>query len=161
MRRIFSLLFLTAIIAGCAAIGPVDSPEFPQMVAKAVPKTDGKIRLYGSGNWYPNTRGFTAIRSALLAQPADPTPGILVITSDVVLFQQWNNETKAFDIVKRLPLTEITSVTLDTYGLNRRIVLRKKDLSYESFDFTKANGNLVDTAKVEEAILLLHDRVKP
>lgn len=161
MSRIFTLLLFAAVIAGCAAIGPVASPEFPQMVAKSIPKTDGEIRLYGSGNWYPNTRGFTAIRSSLLARPADPTPGVLVITSDTVLFQQWDDEAKAFDIVKRLPLTELTSVALDTFGLNRRIVLRKKDLSYESFDFTQAIGNFVDATKVEEAVVLLRDRIKP
>ncbi len=161
MSRLFTLIFFAAIITGCAAIGPVASPDFPQMVAKATPKTDGEIRLYGSGNWYLNTRGFTAIRSSLLARPADPIPGVLVITSDTVLFQQWDDETKVFDIVKRLPLRELTSVALDTFGINRRIVLRKKDLSYESFDFTQAKGHLVDTTKVEEAIVLLRDRIKP
>lgn len=161
MSRTFTLLLFATFIAGCAAIGPVASPDFPQMVAKVIPKADGEISFYGSGNWYPNTRGFTAIRSSLLARPADPIPGVLVVTSDTVLFQQWDDETKAFDIVKRLPFTELTSVALDTYGLNRRIVLRKKDLSYESFDFTQANGNFIDATKVEEAIVFLRDRIKP
>lgn len=161
MPRMITLLIFATFIAGCAAIGPVTSPDFPQMVAKAVPKTDGEIRFYGSGNWYPNTRGFTSIRSSLLARPADPIPGVLVVTSDTVLFQQWDDETKAFDIVKRLPFIELTSVALDTYGLNGRIVLRKKDLSYESFDFTQASGNFVDATKVEEAVAFLRDRIKP
>jgi hypothetical protein len=161
MSRTFTLLLFSIFIAGCAAIGPVDSPDFPQMVAKSVPKADGEIRFYGSGNWYPNTRGFTTIRSALLAGHEAPIPGVLVVTSDTVLFQQWEEETKAFDIVKRLPFTELTSAALDTYGLNRRIVLRKKDLSYESFDFTQANGNFIDATKAEEAIAFLRDRIKP
>ncbi len=161
MLRIFTLLFFAAIVTGCAAIGPGGSPDFPQMVAKAIPKTDGEIRFFGSGNWYPNTRGFTPIRSSLLAKPAAPIPGVLVITSDTVLFQQWDDETKAFDNVKRLPFTELTSVALDSFGLNRRIVLRKKDLSYETFNFTQASGNFVDTTKVEEAIVFLRDRIRP
>lgn len=161
MFRKITLLMLVALVTGCAAIGPIDSPEFPELVAKAVPKSEGEIGIYGPGNWHPNTRGFTAIRSALLSRPADPIPGVLVVTSNAVLFQQWEDQTKAFDIVKRLPFTDLTSVALDSYGVNRRIVLRKKDLSYESFDFTKAHGNFVDAAKVEEAVTLLRDRIKP
>jgi hypothetical protein len=89
MMRHFSIFTVLALLlVGCAAIGPVSSPEFPSLVAKTVPKEDGEIRLYGSGNWYPNVRGFTAIRSSLLAKPADPTPGVLVITDEALLFQQ-------------------------------------------------------------------------
>ncbi len=77
MSRLFTLMFFAAIITGCAAIGPVASPDFPQMVAKAIPKTDGEIRLFGSGNWYPNTRGFTPSRSAFLSSPENTIPGVL------------------------------------------------------------------------------------
>ena len=157
---ITSLIFAT-LISGCAAIGPVSSPDFPLMVAKAIPKTDGEIHFYGSGNWYPNTRGFTAVRSSLLARPAAPIPGVLVITSEALIFQQWDEKSKSFDVVKRLPFSELATVSLDTYGpLNRRIVLRKRDLSYETFDFTQAIGNYIDAAKIEEGYAFLHDRIK-
>jgi|OpeIllAssembly_1097287.scaffolds.fasta_scaffold607941_2 hypothetical protein len=161
MLRSLTVLVFAAFVAGCAAIGPIDSPEFPQMVAKAVSSTDGEIHFYGPGNWHPNTRGFTGVRSSLLARPTDPIPGVLVVTNAAVLFQQWDEETKAFDIVKRLPFTELTSVSLDSFGLNRRIVLRRKDLSYDSFDFTQARGNFIDAPKVEETVAFLRDRIKP
>lgn len=161
MLRPITLLIFAIIIAGCAAIGPVDSPDFPYLVSKAVPKADGEIRFYGSGNWHPNTRGFTAMRSSLLARPVDPIPGVLVVTDNVVLLQQWDDEIKGFDIVKRLPFSELTSVAVDSYGLNRRIVIRKKDLSYESFDFTQGSGTFIDAPKVEEAVVFLRDRIKP
>jgi hypothetical protein len=161
MLRTIILLTFAVFVAGCAAIGPVDSPDFPNLVSKAIPKADGEIHFYGSGNWHPNTRGFTAIRSSLLARPADPIVGVLVIANNSVLFQQWDNEKNAFDIVKRLPLIELTSVALDSYGINRRIILRKKDLSYESFDFTQGSGNFIDAKKVEAAVVFLTDRIKP
>jgi hypothetical protein len=156
---IFTVLVL--LFVGCAAIGPVSSPEFPSLVAKTIPKEDGEILLFGSGNWYPNVRGFTAIRSSLLAKPADPTPGVLVITDGALLFQQWDEETKIFDVIKRLPYSELVAVSRDTYGLNRRIILRKTDLSYDSFDFTQASGNFVDATKVEQAIEFLRGRIEP
>jgi hypothetical protein len=161
MLRALTVLIFVAFVAGCAAIGPIDSPEFPKMVAKAVSSNDGEIHFYGSGNWHPNIRGFTGVRSSLLARPTDPIPGVLVVTSTAVLFQQWDEEAKAFVIIKRLPFMELTAVSLDSFGLNRRIVLRKKDLSYDSFDFTQASGNFIDAPKVEETVAFLRDRIKP
>jgi len=161
MLRTIMLLILATLFAGCASLGPVDSPDFPQLVAQAVPKIDGEIRLYGPGNWFPNTRGFTPERSSLLASPPNVIPGILVVTNDAILLQQWDDKEKAFDIVKRLLFTELTSVALDSYGVNRRIVLRKRDLSYESFDFSQGGGIFVDSPKVEEAFTFLRDRIKP
>lgn len=161
MQRSSIFLVLALLSVGCAAIGPTSSPEFPRLVAKTIPKEDGEVRFFGSGNWYPNVRGFTPNRSSLLARPAPPTPGVLVIADEALLFQQWDGEAKSFDVVKRLPYSELVAISLDSYGLNRRIVVRKKDLSYDSFDFTQAGGNLVDGTKVEEAFGFLRDRVTP
>jgi hypothetical protein len=161
MLRSLTVLVFAAFVAGCAAIGPIHSPDFPQMVAKAVSSTDGEIHFYGPGNWYPNTRGFAGERSSAIARPTAPIPGVLVVTNTTVLFQQWDEETKAFDIVKRLPFTELTSVSLDSFGLGRRMSLRKKDLSYDSFDFSKASGIVIDGPKVEETVAFLRDRIKP
>src|SRR6266511_3392020 len=68
MKRILICLSTLGLLAGCAAIGPTSSPECPRLVAKAVPNEDGQIHFFGPGNWHPNTRGFTAVRSSLLAR---------------------------------------------------------------------------------------------
>lgn len=125
-RLIFATL-LFSFAVGCAAIGPTSSPEFPQLVEQAVPKGEGAIHSFGSGNWYPNTRGFTPIRSSLLARPPDPIPGVLVLTSTAILFQQWDNQRERFDIVKRIAISDLMEASLDTYGLNRRVVVPRKD----------------------------------
>lgn len=157
MRRTFFFLLFVGMMAGCATtIGPVSSPEFPELVAKATPKGAGEIRYYGSGSWYPNIRGFIDIRSGRLAYPIT---GILVITKTAIFFQQWDKPTQKYEIIKLLPLSQITEVSLDTYGLNRRIVLRKKDYSFDTFNFTKAKGNFVDGTKVEEAFRFLKDQI--
>lgn len=161
MRRFSILLILALIFVGCAAIGPVSSPEFPSLVAKTLSKDDGEIHFFGSGSWYPNVRGFTPNRSLFLAKPAPPTPGVLVITDEALLFLQWDEDAKSFDIIKRLPYSELVAVSLDSYGLNRRIVLRKKDLSYDSFDFTQGSGNFIDATKVEQAIGFLRGHINP
>lgn len=158
--RILALLLIIHLIAGCAAIGPISSPEFPQLVARAVPKEDGEVHLLGPGNWYPNIRGFTDVRSILLYGPFNPIPGVLVLTTSSILLEQWDENSQRFDVIKRMAFSDLAEVSLDSYGANRRLVIRKKDLSYDSFDFTQADGTFVDTSKVEEAYELLRKRIR-
>lgn len=161
MFRLFFLVFVLVIMSGCAAIGPVGTPEYGQFVAKVVPKDDGQVFIYGPSNWLPNTRGYTALRSSFLARPSEAIPGVLVLTSNSLIVEQWIDELKSFDVIKRIPYAELTSASLDSYGASRRLVVRKKDLSYDSFEFTKAGGNLIDSAKTEEAAELLRGLIKP
>jgi hypothetical protein len=158
MRFTFTSIVLMALITGCAAIGPISSSEFPQLVARAVPKGDGEIRYYGPGYWYPNARGFTGTRSSLLAPPGDQIPGILVITETAVLFEQWDESVQKFDVIKRLSFAELDEVSLDSYGLNRRLVLRKRDLSFDSFEF---GVSFSDAPKTEAAVAFLRTRIRP
>jgi hypothetical protein len=158
MYRFIRLILFTLLLMGCAAVGPTSSPEFPSLVAKAVPSEDGEIHIFGKGQWFPNLRGFTDIRSLALTQPVTPTPGILVLTDRALVFQQWDEAAKNFVIIKRLPYSEFASVSLDTYGLNRRIVLQKRDFSFDSFDFTTAS-NSIETKKVEQAVEFLRGRI--
>jgi hypothetical protein len=160
MRPGFALMLVICLIAGCAAIGPVSSPEFRHLVARAVPEEDGEVVLAGSGNWYPNIRGFTNVRSILLTDNIGGIPGVLVLTSNSVLFEQWNEKTQRFDVVKRLPLSEVREVSLDSYGVNRCLVVRKRDLSYDSFDFTQGSGAFIDASRAEEGYKFLQSRVR-
>ena len=151
-------LALLASLAGCAAIGPLSSPDLPQLVGRAVPTEDGEIHYFGSGNWYPNTRGFTDVRSMMLTSITNPVPGVLVVTTSSIILQQWDESHQRFDIVKRLTFSELMDVVLDSYGVNRRLVVRKKDFSYDTFDFTKGSGALVDAKKVENACKFIQER---
>lgn len=157
------LLFFTLV--GCAAMGPVSSPEFPALVNNAISTSEGKVQIFGSGNWYPNSIGFSDMRSNLFAfQPTFPRffVGVIAITDTSLLFLQWNQPEERYEIVKRIPYSEILSISLDSYGLNSQLVVRKKDLSigvsFDSFDFSK--GPLVDKGKVEAAFVLLRGRFK-
>jgi hypothetical protein len=158
MLRALLILLCASAITACSAIGPTSSPEFPGLVAKAVPKEDGEVRFYGAGQYFPGLRGFTDVRSSLLGGQYQGIPGVVVITDTAILFEQWDSNTEKFDVVKRLSFSEVTAVTLDSYGLNRRLVLRKKDLSFDTFNFTRGAGNFVDGDKVEQAFQLLDAR---
>jgi hypothetical protein len=157
MIIIISLVFVL-ILAGCYAFGPVS----PSLVAKSVPKEDGKVLLYGSGFWWPNTRGFADfLVHTLVHTPDNYRAGVLVITDNAVVFEQWDKKKEAYYVIKHLPYSGLDKVSMDTFGVSKRIVLRKKDLSYETFEFTNKSGTLIDNTKNEQGINILRERIEP
>jgi len=151
---IIIFLVFVLILAGCYAFGPVS----PSLVAKSVPKEDGKVLLYGSGFWWPNTRGFADF---LVRTPNSYRAGVLVITDNAVVFEQWDKKKEAYYVIKHLPYSGLAKVSMDTFGVSKRIVLRKKDLSYETFEFTNKSGTLIDNTKNEQGINILRERIEP
>ena len=155
-----ALFAISLALSACSAIGPTSSPKFPALIRAAVPPQEGEIHIVGSASWYPNTRGFTPLRSTLLGRPSDPIPGALAITTSSLVFSQWDEVAEKFEPIKRIRYIEIEDVSLDSFGVNRRMVIRKTDLSVDSFDFTRAAGNLVDAEKVEEAVKFVQSKKK-
>lgn len=159
MKRFFITLAMMYLVAGCAAIGPTSSPEFATLVRSAVPQSEGEIPIVGSGNWFPNTRGFTPFGSTLLARPQEPIPGALAVAERSIVFMQWDDATKRFEPIKRIRFSDIESATLDALGINRRLIIRKTDLSVDSFDFTQAGGNFIDAPQVERAVHFIQSKI--
>ncbi|MGZ5198265.1 MAG: hypothetical protein ACXWC4_00710 [Telluria sp.] len=148
-----------ALLSACSAIGPTNSTEFEKLANAPIPSSDGPVHMMGAAQWFPNSRGFTGTRSFALGGGTLPIPGVLVIADKAILFEQWDERAAAFDIVKRIPLDQLMGVQLDSYGRGRQLVVRKKDLSFESFSFTGESGQMVDQEKTEAAVVLLQKRL--
>lgn len=161
MKKFQCLVLITAVLlSGCSAIGPTNNSDFPKLAEAPVPLADRPVHLYGPAQWFPNSRGFTAVRSlALGGGQASVIPGVLVISEKALLFEQWDERQNVFEVIKRLPFDELMSVQLDTYGRGRQLVVRKKDMSFESFNYTGASGQMIDQEKTEAAVVFLQKRV--
>jgi hypothetical protein len=143
------LVLLSFFMTGCSVLGPVSSPEFGAMIKNANPEGAGDIKTYGPVWWYPNTRGFNDARGLGISRSQDPIPGILVVTTKEFFIEQWDENEKKYQITKRFSLAEKKEISLDSYGLNRRVVVQWKDFSTDSFSFTSEHGQWVDAPKTE------------
>ena len=150
------------VMAGCASAfhGPINSPEYSELIEEALPPESGKVVMSDSGSWFPNTQGFNDIRSGR-SSIFSPTsiPGIIVITDKEILFQQWNKNENNYKIMLRISFVDIQSLSLDEWGINRRIVIQKRDYTLSSFDFTTGKGQIVSKSKVEHAYNLLKQHI--
>jgi len=158
-RHLLISVLIATLLIGCGAMGPrITSPEFPVLVAKVVPKEDGKVRTYSRGSWFPNTRGHSD--TSIIHVNDNYRMGVLVITDGAVLFLQWDSREKVFYVVKRLPYQELMEASIDRFGLNAMVVLRKKDLSYDSFELVNSGGAFIDEEKTKQVVDILRRLIK-
>ena len=155
-----SILAALAILSGCSTIGPTDFPEFATLVQAPVPKGDGAVRFFGPAFWYPNQRGFTDVRNGMLSGTPPQIAGALVVADKAILFEQWDDKAKSYDIVKRIPMGNVMSVNVDSMGLGQRVVVRRKDLSFDSFAFTRPSGHFQDAEQTVAAVRYLQKFVE-
>jgi hypothetical protein len=153
MIKVLIAILALAAYTPANAIGPVKAPNFLTLVANAVPPDDGNVRIAGKAEMLPDTKGYSRIRSYTFHNPF--LRGVLVITDKAILFQQWDKKTGTYDIVKRIPISDIRTVTQDSYrNKGNRLVIQKSDYSYDSFDFV--NSVMIDAEMNEQAFILLN-----
>jgi len=153
-----SLALLLLTLTGCTALGPTTSPDFPRLVNDAMPTNEGQIKLFGPAEWFPNIMGFTEIASiAVSSAQKNFLNGVCVTTDTSLLFLQWNDS--RYVPVKRIPTTDMLAVTLDSWGNGRRMVVQKRDLSFDTFNFIGNHGILIDGERTETATALLQKQI--
>jgi len=117
--------------------------------------------MFGPGYWSPNTRGFTDTRSPGLTKGQRSIAGVLVFTNSAIIVEQWDEKTSKYQIIKRFWLSQKRDITLDTFGLNRRVVVQWNDYSTDSFSFTGNSGQMINSRKTESLFDLLSSGNRP
>ena len=155
MKNILALLSLLLLLSGCAAYGPIDSPDFDSYLTSMLPNDDRTILLQGAGEWVPNTRGFTDVKSSFISSPTDLIPGALVITDRTIYVAQWDDSLSKFQIMKKFDFSQLGSVDLYEYGLNRRATVQLKDFTTHSFRFVTGSSGYLDKEKTVKLVQIL------
>ena len=62
--------------------------------------------------------------------------------------------------IKRIPTIDMLAVTLDSWGNGRRMVIQKRDLSFDTFSFNGNAGILPDADRTEAATALLQKQIE-
>jgi hypothetical protein len=152
-----SVIGATALMLfGCANPGPITSPEFPALLSKAMPPEAGDVVIAGQAEWFPNTIGFNDLANF---QMVEPTPAMVIVGSNALVFSQWDPKSHSYLVMKEVQYENMTEARVDTMGLSARVVVRASDFSYNTFDFVKGSGVLVDSEKSKQAGAFLASKV--
>jgi hypothetical protein len=159
MHNTAAILAALILASGCVSYGPTVEPQFGKDVASQISAEDGAILMYGTGWWFPDARGFTEIRSNPGLRHSSQKVGVIVVCENAIIVQQWEPRLEKFESTRRILLADVVEIRLDSFGLNRRVVVRMRDLSFHSFSF--ASGEKVDARTTEKAVLLLTSMLPP
>lgn len=146
-------------------IGPVSSEEFPELLLKAIPASEGEVNLFGRVQW----TGLTNIKQSRFSH----LQTVAAFTNTDILSLWWYEDDGQYRILLRLPYSEIQSVSFEKSGFGATIKLCHEvgELLLEDqqhsigqatrLNFLNQNGMLGDTIKTEEAFEFLEGQIKP
>jgi hypothetical protein len=73
--------------------------------------------------------------------------GVLVLAERSTAFLQWNAQESRYQIVWRLPYSQLTDYRIESYGRSRRLVVASNDYRTQSFELTGPGVGLIDREK--------------
>jgi hypothetical protein len=144
------------------SLGPVSSEQFPDLIRNAIPPSEGAVHVFGRVQLSLLLDGRSYLLSAVAA----------LTDTDMVLLK-WYDPEEDYEILARLPYTDILSVSTNSLGLGRIVylclattVFAWGDQTYPmgqhaSMSFIKTSGIFADTERTEDAISLLQEMIKP
>jgi hypothetical protein len=137
--KIFWMLLCVALLQACATTaGPLLDKDFMGMVQKAMPAQDGEVRIAHHASWYPDVKGWNDVRQNSLnilffGDLPKSVEGVLAASEHSLIMLQWDERLARYDAVKRFAFADLSDAFIEPSAGLRRIVLRSKDLSYQSF----------------------------
>jgi hypothetical protein len=142
--------------------GPVSSEQFPDLVRKAIPPGEGTMHVFGSAELILREGNRGVIVSAVAS-----------LSDTAILVLMWHEPDEQYEMVARVPYSDILSVSTNSWGLGRTIYLCLAtsqlvlgDETHEidqqaSLSFIKDSGVFQDVEKSETGLLLLQEKITP
>ena len=113
------LVLLLFVLTGCGgldlqvsmpdySLGPVSSDEFPDLLNDAIPASEGQVHVHGKVHWggFRDARPYPVTNRYISA--------VAAITDTDILLLKWYEPERRYAIVKRVPYSEILSVSRDS-----------------------------------------------
>jgi len=144
-------------------IGPTSSDEFQALLSNAIPAVEGKSLINGRAEW-------TALTN--VKQPAHSVyQSVTVLTDFQMLFLWWHESREKYEILIRLPYSDVHSIEFKTPGLGTFIEICHKHTEIPIGDqtisidritrFSFLKSIIVDREKTEQAFAILGQKIIP
>jgi len=144
------------------SLGPVSSPEFPDLIRNAIPPDEGEVHLSGK------------VELALQLDNQLYILGAVAALGDTgIVLLRWYDPEGQYKISARLPYADILSLSMNTMGFGRVVyfclatpVFAWGDQPYAidrraSMSFIKPSGMFQDVERTETAIAFLQQKIRP
>ena len=145
-------------------IGPTSSDEFQALLSNAIPAVEGKSLINGPAEW----TGLTNVKQ----HAHSVYQSVTVLTDFQMLFLWWHESREKYEILIRLPYSDVHSIELKTPGLGTFIEICHKHTEIPigdqtilinritRFSFLKSRM-FVSREKTEQAFAILGQKIIP
>lgn len=130
MKKLIPILAISLILSACVTYRPQNDADHEKAISVAINKPE-TIKFNGHAIWHPN-------RSTIPTVFPIPTPieGNMIITDKILYFLEWDSSSNSYNVVKKLPISDIEDIKITTYGLNRQLVIQSKNNNFDLFSYT-------------------------
>ncbi len=138
--------------------GPWETGEYLFPTDSSAVNEDGRTiagKVFAPALWHKGIKGWAEVK-ALHLEP-DATEGSLFVGDAAIFFFSPNADSKSKPLLK-LAYADIADIYIDKFGVDRRIVVKRTDGSYESFTVIRRTGMRVDAKSTEDAGALARSR---
>jgi hypothetical protein len=156
----FIFICSSVLLVGCASpeFNPMKEANFEKYIYDSTDKAEGDITYFHFGYVHLDRNGFSDTRLVRTTGPAPDLVGILVFTKKNIVLKQWSKEKLVYRDSWKLPIKEISSMSVEKYGLNRRISICFDNDKYVSLSMS--SGNFISLEETQKAFSILEDTLR-
>ena len=162
VRGIAGLALASVLAAACFNVGPLgfgpSGADYLALGRPAIPAEEGAVHAYGLGVWIPDKKSFEEMGGEHIYQHGPFFRGVLALTDRSIVFAEWSAPERRYEARKRIRYGDIREVRLDASKQRRLLVIRKTDLEYDAFHFSRLSDGINDAPATEEAVAFVRAR---
>lgn len=146
-----SLCMCMWLLACAPGVGPLEAPQFEEVVRQSIDLRGEAIRLHGRAMWWP---GADAGRFDL-----DSEWGVLVLQKTRLLFLGWNSGLHRYEIKLEIAYAQARDVRRRVWGVSQRIVVETANRNTDAFMLTSNNGSGPSFPRINRALAILREEI--
>lgn len=127
MKKLIVVIFLSLILSGCTTYRPQYDADYEKAVSAVIDKSSETIKFNDHAYWYPNR--------SVMEYTFSTIEGNLLVTNKTLYFLQWDTEANSYNVVKKIPISNIKNAKIVSYGINKFASIQSAGDHFDIFTF--------------------------
>ena len=127
MKKLISVLVLPLILSACATYRPQYDADYEKAISVVINKNSEIIKFNDHAYWYPNR--------SVMEYTFSTIEGNLLVTNSTLYFLQWDTDANSYNVVKKIPISNIKNAKIVSYGINKFVSIQSIGDHFDIFTF--------------------------
>lgn len=137
MKKLIPVLILSLLLSACVTYRPQYDADYEKAVSAVVDKNSEIIKFNDHAVWLPNRSTAPSAYTHFSS-----IEGNMVITNKNLYFLEWDTDSNAYNIVKKINFSDIEKAKIVSSGLYERFVIQSKNNHFDFFSVLSEIGRV-------------------